>query len=191
VGELPGALRPLGGALGPPLIAFWAVVLTALVFCAITDLLYRRIFNAVTYPLAALALGVHGVVGGLGDPDHGLVSSLIGLALAFVLFAILSWRGSMGWGDTKLMVAVGAALGYPLVLAAMVFISLAGAAQAIVSLAWTGESRGRAAAGVARLVAKLRLPPPVGDASKRHIPYGVAIAVGAMFALWWRASGRG
>ncbi|MBX5483154.1 MAG: prepilin peptidase, partial [Myxococcaceae bacterium] len=104
--------------------------------------------------------------------------------------AVLAWRGKMGWGDVKLMGAAGVVFGYPLALTALIFTSLAGALQAVVTLLWQGRfwetlsNWGRRWAVRARL-----LPKETKLGPARHIPYGVAIAVGCVWAMWWDRSG--
>jgi prepilin peptidase CpaA len=95
--------------------------------------------------------------------------------------------GKMGWGDVKLMAGVGAVLGFPAVLAAAAFISLAGALQAVVTLLWHGAAWETLAAMGRRWAVRARLMQE-GAASepRRHIPYGVAIALGTFWAMWWQ-----
>ena len=152
----------------PPVqIVLWTILGVALLISVVTDVLGGRILDVVTYPSMLGALAVRLMFEGLGDSEGGLVSGAIGLVGAMALFGVLAWRGKMGWGDVKLMGAVGAAFGYPLVLAAVVFISLAGAVQAVLALLRQGRG-------------------PAG--AQRHIPYGVAIAFGCAWAMWWEAA---
>ena len=102
-----------------------------------------------------------------------------------------AWRKSFGWGDVKLMAAVGAAMGYPLVLGALAFISLAGALQAVVTLIWHGSVWDTLGAQLSRLGQKAKLIKPQQQSTPpaRHIPYGVAIALGSVWAMWWDGAG--
>lgn len=152
----------------------------------VTDLARRRILDIVTYPTMALALGVRAGLEGLGDLERGLLSGLVGTAVGAVLFALLAWRGKgFGWGDVKLMGAVGAVFGYPLILAALVFISLVGALQAMVSLLWQGAVWETIFAAAQRFAAVAKLGPALAPKTRRHIPYGLAIALGSFWAMWW------
>ncbi len=172
-------------------LAVWGVLAGVLAVSLVTDLLWRRILDAVTYPALLLCLGLRTWGGGVGDAESGLVSGLIAAALGFVLFAVVAWRGRMGWGDAKLMAVVGAALGYPAVLAALVFVSLVGALQAVVTLLWHGQVWDTIATVGRRWAVKTRLLPKETNAAQtRHIPYGVAIAVGTAWAMWWEHSSR-
>ncbi len=174
----------------PLKLILWIVLGLALAISVITDLLGRRIFDLVTLPAIAVSLGLRAWAEGLGDPEHGLVSGLIGLAGAGALFAVLAaWKKSFGWGDVKLVAGVGAALGYPLVLAALAFISLSGALQAIVTLIWQGAVWDTVRQMLERLGRKLKLSQAQPSATPRHIPYGVAIALGSVWAMWWDGAG--
>jgi prepilin peptidase CpaA len=118
----------------------------------------------------------------------GLVSGA-GLAVLLVPAAL---RGRMGWGDVKLMGGVGAVLGFPAVMAAAAFISLVGALQAVVTLLWHGAVWDTLAAVMRRWAARVRLASADAQpAAQRHIPYGVAIALGTFWALWWQHSSLG
>lgn len=109
----------------------------------------------------------------------GLLSGTLGLVGAGVWFSLFALGNKgLGWGDVKLAAVMGATLGVPLALAAVIFTSLAGALQAVVSLIWQG--------GLSDTVRGVSAP-PVGapGTSKRQIPYGVAIAIGSVGAMWW------
>jgi prepilin peptidase CpaA len=153
--------------MAPAQIALWTFLAAALLISAITDIVASRILNAVTVPTLVIVLALR-----LWDSGvEGLVAGGLGAVIAAVPFAAAAWFRKMGWGDVKLMAAVGAALGHPLVLAAVLFISLVGALQAALFLVWHG----------------------VGSkpgAPARAIPYAVAIAVGTVWAVWWQWSGH-
>ena len=165
----------------------WLLLAVALVVSVVTDLMSRRILDVVTLPTAALALGLRAFHEGLGDLEHGAISGLVGAAGAGLLFGVLALRKrGFGWGDVKLMIGVGAAFGYPLVMASLVFISLAGALQAVVTLLWQGTVWNTVSSMMGRLAVKVKLASATPDTGPgRHIPYGVAIALGSFWAMWW------
>ena len=171
--------------------ALWVLLGVALVVSVVTDVLSKRILDVVTFPAMALALGLRLWRQGVGDLESGLLTGLASGAGAAGLFAVLALRGKgFGWGDVKLMGVVGAALGYPMVMAALVFISLVGALQAVVTLVWQGAVWETLAAAASRWAVKVRLAKPqvAAAGAQRHIPYGIAIALGSFWAMWWEHS---
>jgi prepilin peptidase CpaA len=166
-------------------LLLWILLGIALLVSVVTDVLQRQILDFVTLPTLGLALGARGFKDGFGDLERGFLSGVISAAGAAAIFVLLAWKGRFGWGDVKLMAAVGAVFGYPLVMAALIFISLAGALQAVVTLMWQGEGLAVARQLSDRWLKALRRK-PAGDAPPlRSIPYGVAIAMGSFWAMWW------
>ena len=166
----------------------WLVLTVALLVSVLTDLASKRIPNLVTLPMTAIALGLRAHLEGFGDIETGVVSGLVGGTGAGALFTVLALRGeSFGWGDVKLVAAVGTTFGFPLIMGALLFISLAGALQAIVALIWQGAVwdtlRGLALRWGKRLKGS-----STPEAPARRIPYGIAIAVGSFWAMWWDKS---
>lgn len=161
-------------------LLFSLLALTVLV-AVVTDLTRRKIPDLLTYPAMGLSLGLRFWLEGPGDLATGLLSGLAGLASTVAWFGAfaLSGRG-MGWGDVKLAGVMGAALGMPLTLSALVFVSLAGAFQAVVSLIWQGVL-----SDTVRGVLSRKVDGQGESTTKRHIPYGVAIALGSVWAMWW------
>jgi prepilin peptidase CpaA len=158
-------------------LLLWILLGVALLVSVVTDILFRQILDVVTLPTLGLALTLRGYKEGLGDVERGAISGLISAAGAAFLFVLLAWKGRFGWGDVKLMAAVGAVFGYPMVMAALIFISLAGALQAVVTILWQGETLALAQKVKERMAKALRRGPKAESQSLRHIPYGVAIAL--------------
>jgi Flp pilus assembly protein protease CpaA len=156
-------------------IAIQILLFAVLVAAATTDVLYRKIFNWITYPGIAFGLT-------LGYCAGDLDSHLQGLALGAGLFGLVALTGACGPGDWKLMAAIGAIKGYPFVLIGICYSSLVGCAIALVYLAYVGrvgiglKRSARAAVGLKN--AEL----PESDPAKQRLPYGVAIAFGTIFA---------
>lgn len=150
----------------------------------VTDLKTKKIPDLLTYPAMALALGARLWLEGVGELDSGLLSGLAGLGAAVLWFGSFALaKKGLGWGDVKLAGVMGATLGMPLTLAALVFVSLAGAFQAVVSLIWVG-----ALSDTVRRVLARKVDGPDANPVKRSIPYGVAIALGSFWAMWWALS---
>lgn len=174
----------------PPVqIALWTVLGFALLTSVVTDVTSGRILDVVTWPTMVVALVLRATVVGWGAWDElGALSGALGASGLMALFAVLAWRGKMGWGDVKLMGAVGATLGLPLALTALVFTSVAGAVQAVVTLLWQRQFGETVSAWARAWAVRLRLVPDgVRHPTPKHIPYGVAIAVGSACAMWWES----
>ena len=161
-------------------LLFSLLALTLLV-AVVTDLTRRKIPDLLTFPALGLGLGLRLYFEGVGELTTGLLSGLAGLAATVAWFGAfaLSKKG-MGWGDVKLAGVMGAAFGMPLSLGALAFVSLAGAFQAVVSLIWQG-----ALSDTVRGVLARKAEGPSDSTPKRQIPYGVAIALGSVWAMWW------
>jgi prepilin peptidase CpaA len=162
------------------------LVLSAVLTAAVVpDLRDRRIPNKVTVPGLALGLvlGV-GLEGGL--PILALTGASLALALS-VPFVLL---GALGAGDAKLLTVVGAFLGPGGLLPAVLYAALAGAVMAAVSALLGGVGKRTLAdtrdlvvyfASFGRRGGRNR----VGDSDARTVPYGVAIACGAVLAVFF------
>lgn len=165
-------------ALKPLLFSLLALTCAVAV---VTDVRGRRIPDWLTFPAMGLALALRAWLEGAGDLSTGLLSGLAGLAASVTWFGAFALFGkNLGWGDVKLAGVMGAALGLTLTPAALVFVSLAGAFQAVVSLLWLG-----ALSDTVRRVLSLKAAAADENNPKRHIPYGVAIALGSVWAMWW------
>lgn len=130
----------------------------ALAVSVVTDLRRGKILNAVTLPALGAILLLDVFVGGM---PH-VINSLTGAAACGGLFLLAALPGWMGMGDVKLMAVVGAALGWPFSLVALLAISIAGGLQAV---AWL-------------LAAKAS-----GREKPKYVPYAVAIAAGTFAAF--------
>lgn len=151
-----------------------ALCLAAVVF----DLRTRRIPNYLTLPALGAGL-LLSVIGG----GYDLAGSVMAVVLLGGCFALFALAGGMGWGDVKLMAAVGALLGWPLpawplVLYALLYTALVGGLLAVI-----------VAARQKRLGAAFRatLTLPRRGKKKRSsgvaIPYGLAICIGTLWAV--------
>jgi len=142
------------------------------------DLRTRRIPNTLTYSALVIALVLRALLG----PEallSGLAGAGLALGLGFLLFALRAFGG----GDGKLMMAMGAFLGLEHLLMAFVLMGLAGGVLAAIEIA-----RRRAAVATflnLYLLMKDRSTAPSlarPTAGALTVPYGVAIAFGAMGA---------
>ncbi len=159
---------------------------------AVTDIRSARIPNRLTYSALVAALVLRTAVLGWS----GLKSGAAGMLVAGGLFCFLFLLGAMGGGDMKLMAAVGAWVGSTQVVTLILVAALAGGVLAIASMIF----RNRVAQtlwNTAQLIcysftSGLRPHPDfnVRSPGSTRVPYGVAIAVGALFcagtAVWRR-----
>ena len=102
-----------------------------------TDIRETRIPNWLSLPLLAAGLLYAGILGGwsgLGDAVLGAV-----VASAIFIWAYIAFSG--GAGDAKLMMGVGAWLGYDAALAEVIAISLVGFAYAILTMVFRGRAK--------------------------------------------------
>lgn len=148
---------------------------------AVQDLRTRLLPDWLT--VGGMALGL-ALSGGLGGWD-GLVGSFLGLVAGLGVFWLLYSLGMMGGGDVLLMGAMGAFLGWPLVLMGLLYSALAGA------LLGLGISLGR---GHLRRVFRnlwvsatslFRPKTPrvrLAELPTDELPYAVAIALGSGWA---------
>jgi prepilin peptidase CpaA len=189
-------------------VAIYALLGASLAISVVTDLRSREIKDIVTYPSFVLALmlrlaggaserqqegaaaALAGAWGGLAGP--GLASGVLGAVVGSVPFLILhlTSRGqAFGLGDVKLMAVVGAGVGFPMILACLVFVVVVGGLEAVLVLLWQGKLL-RTLGGMLRWAASkagLARDAP-GSLQGGGVPYGVAIALGTAWGAWWYLS---
>lgn len=145
------------------------------------DLRHHRIPNALTITALIVGLGLSLTMGW-----YGFAGAVMAVVLLGGIFALFAAVGGMGWGDVKLMAAVGALLGWPLpgwaiVLYALLYTAMCGGVLAVIAAVRQG-----------RLKAALRATVDLPRSAKKKkssgvvIPYGVAIAAGTIWAIGTR-----
>jgi len=146
------------------------------------DVRYRRIPNP--FVLATLFTGLifNFAIGGW----RGVLTSVGGCALAFVLMFMLHVFGAMGAGDVKLFAAIGSVLGAQLVLPTFVVVVLTGGLLALVVVLRSGvfsTTCHRVLQIFVGLLPGWQMPRFSVPADRRlTIPYGAAITIGAIIA---------
>ena len=89
------------------------ILLALLIVIALyQDLKKGKIPNKLTYSAMLVGLGYHLIINGLS----GLVFSLAGITVGFVVFILLYLIGAVGAGDVKLFAAIGSLTGIEFVL---------------------------------------------------------------------------
>lgn len=147
--------------------ALTLAALALLVAAATTDVLERRIPNAVTLALALVGLARLGLALGAGAPPLPIVADVVAAAAVFAVGAAGFNAGLVGGGDVKLLAAAALWLGAAALLPFLMATALAGGVLAALFLV-----RGFVRPGGGRVA----------------LPYGVAIAAGAVLTggtgLW-------
>jgi len=166
-------------------------VLVALIG-AVTDVRSARIPNRLTYSAVVAALVLRTAL--LGLP--GLKSGAVGMLVAGGLFLCLFVMGAMGGGDMKLMAAMGAWVGSTQVVTLMLAAAIAGGVLALGRILFSNQVgqtlRNTVLLICYRFTSGLQPHPELNVQSpdSKRVPFGVAIAVGALFcagnAVWWR-----
>jgi Flp pilus assembly protein protease CpaA len=162
------------------LLATDLLLAATLTICAWSDLRSRLIYDVVTLPALAAGLVLQAVRHGWGEgwAAPGLAGGFAAVGLSLALFGLFHATGGLGAGDVKLVMAVGAIVGMPAVLGALVFGTLAGGVQGLLALA-ARTRPGR------RLCAKLGMTGTRDESFGRTIPLGVGLSVG--IAAFWMA----
>lgn len=144
------------------------------------DLRSGKIPNALTYPACIFGIGLAAAEGGW----HGLGGSLAGLAVGFLPFFALYLFGGLGGGDVKLMAGVGALMGYPFILNALVTSVLVGGLIALLLVIWEGKLW-QAVRFLGTTVGRVFVPGLHREplAARQNVPFGVAICLGSFLTL--------
>lgn len=158
------------------------ICLLVCIIAALCDLRSRRIPDWLTMPAVIL-----GLVLSLTYGAHSLAGAVVAVVFLAGLLAMFAAAGGMGWGDVKLMAAVGALLGWPLgswflVFYALLFTTLAGGILGVV-VAFHKGRLGAALKGVFTLHRRRKDP---DGGSGVTVPYGLAICVGTCLAVLGR-----
>ena len=138
-------------------------------FAAAMDLLTMRISNRVAIALAVLFLVAAPLAGlSLYDVLSHVAAGAVVLAIAIVLYAF----GGFGGGDGKLLAAASLWVGFEGLVPFLTYVAISGGVLAVVILAY-------------RMVPAIEALPMPEWALKLHragtgIPYGIAIAAGAL-----------
>jgi len=150
--------------LGPTPAALWALLLVwALVALTVIDLDTQLLPDSITLPLLwlGLVLNYFGVLTDLESAFWGAVAGYLSLWSVYWLFRLATGKEGMGHGDFKLLAALGAWLGWPLLPAIILLSSLVGAIVGIGLIVFRQHGR--------------EVP----------IPFGPYLAAAGLLALWF------
>lgn len=152
-----------------------AMVSAALAIAAASDLASRRIPNVLVLTAGLLGLAV-------SAERHQLLSG-VGAALICLCLTVPMWRrGLVGGGDVKLAAAAAAWVRFDHLIAFVLVLALCGGALSLLALmraAPDARRLVRANATASFVTSRLTIARSAGTS----IPYGVAIALGAMIVM--------
>jgi Flp pilus assembly protein protease CpaA len=166
-------------------------VLAASIVAAVTDVRKFKVHNLLTLPLLLSGLIYHGSIGGLSGVGTSLLGALFGFGILFLFYLM----GGVGGGDVKLLAAIGAWLGMPLVFYVFLASACAAGVYALGQMLLYGMSRetwvnlqilwlrmkifGRHLAAEDRVEAELQRP----GHRRRVIPFAAMVALGFITLL--------
>ena len=168
------------------MVPFWQFGLVGILSVAVvTDLQTRKIYNWLTFPAILAGIGLNVAIGGWA----GLQTSLLGLFLGSLVFVVGFFMGAMGAGDVKLMAAIGAWMGWPYTLAAVIYVTIVGGVIALGAAALNG-SLNQLFKNIYWFFVGLVTPGAKASASLTQsaappVAYGVSIAIGTALALFF------
>jgi prepilin peptidase CpaA len=158
------------------------LLFSLLAISSYTDWKYRKIYNKVT--VSGLLAGLF--LSAFGNFPYSLGNALLASAVAFAIFFILFMLGQMGGGDVKLVAAIGAFSGFPLILNVLLWGIIAGGVYALLASLWRGklwENIKRALLVLGNLVF-WRSVSSFNISSAQKIPYGICISAGTVIAFF-------
>jgi prepilin peptidase CpaA len=165
---------------------WWGGLFSLLLLAAcVTDVRSRRIPNRLV-----LVILVTGFAFGLATQpwQTALLKSSIGCVLGFSIWIAFWLLGLLGAGDVKFFAAVGAWLGPAATWRAALFAALIGGVLAVATLLRQRQFRASvektALALSSRTLSVLVTTNDDVPDVKQHLPYGVALAGGALVAAW-------
>jgi prepilin peptidase CpaA len=172
------------------LLIVWALVWA--VVAAVFDVRFHRIPNWLTYSGILAALASRLLL--LGMP--GLTSGLIGGVFAGGIFLLFFMVRAMGGGDVKLIAALGSFVGWPVAVELLIATAMAGGFLAIGFMVFQKKAlhtlSNVGAVLKHHLTAGIKQHPSVNldNPEAARMPYGLAMAAGALFCVTRAFLGR-
>jgi len=158
----------------------------AIIFCCLLlgiagyfDLKYRRIPNWLTLPACVTGILYHAWNTGL---TSGILFSLKGLGVGFVILLIPCLMGVLGGGDVKLFAALGSWLGSSVVINLTLYATIAGGIVALGIIIKAVGFMGLKSIFFSPLSLTQMLPVEV---KKQGVPYSIPTAAGYVIYLFF------
>lgn len=161
------------------------------------DLKERKIPNKITFTGILIGILFNIITGGW----MGLLQSILGMFAGLTIFFLPFVMGGMGAGDVKLMGAIGALMGWQFSVMTALYSAIVGGIMVLIYLLYTGRLRETMTKMIYALIniilqfairlgynetvykAHEKFSKNGHDYKKIYIPYGVAIAGGAVLVL--------
>lgn len=174
-----------------------AILLTLITASGFCDIKERKIPNKITFTGVLIGIFFNIITGGWTGLLHGILGLFTGLAIFFFPFAM----GGMGAGDVKLMGAIGALMGWRFSVMTALYSAVIGGIMVFIHLLYTGKLRETLNRMLYALInfllqfairlgynetvykAHEKFSNNGHEYKKIYIPYGVAIAGGAVLVL--------
>jgi leader peptidase (prepilin peptidase) / N-methyltransferase len=147
-------------------VAFGAMVYCwAMIALTVIDLDTLLLPDDITLPLlwAGLAFNLGGTFVPLASAVSGAIAGYLALWLVYWGFKLLTGKEGMGYGDFKLLAAIGAWLGWQMLPLVILLASVVGAVVGIAMIVFAGHGR------------------------DKPIPFGPYLAAAGVIALFWGA----
>jgi leader peptidase (prepilin peptidase)/N-methyltransferase len=143
-------------------VLIWAL-LASLVALSFIDLDTQLLPDNMTLPLLwfGLLINLNAVFCPLDEAVIGAIAGYLSLWSVYHLFKLLTGKEGMGFGDFKLLAALGAWLGWKMILPIVLAASFAGALIGIAMIVFAGRDRAK------------------------PMPFGPWLALGGLIALFW------
>ena len=157
---------------------------------AFTDWREHKIYNKLLVPAFFTAISIHTFQNGFA----GLTSSLMGASIGFALLLLPYLMGGMGAGDVKLLAVIGAFGGASFVLTSFLYGAVIGGLISVFLLA-RRKALGNTLKHFLLFFPLLQKPQnfseAIHDARQEKFPYGIAIVLGTLIALFLPLGGGG
>lgn len=153
-----------------------------LLAAAVRDIQTRRISNRLVLALAVIGIAASIVAAPVAA---GLLRGTGGLVTGFVCWLPFYALGWLGAGDVKLFAAAASWLGPLNALEGALIAAASGAVLALIWMVWTSGAKNVASTLAIAAARPSTLAPGSNTvAVRKTLPYGVALAFGAIVAAW-------
>ena len=163
-------------------LAWGGLFTLILAYAAYGDARTRRIPNWVV-----IAVGLPGIVYSVASASvgPGLLRSVEGFGVGLLCWLPFYIAGWLGAGDVKLFAAAGVWLGPLRTVEAAVIAAVVGGVLAVVWMVVSyGMRRSASTLSLAVSLPSILATTPSPERARRTLPYGVALAIGALSAGW-------